>query len=162
MYIPFENIDDSARVWVYQANRSFTDSEIDIIEQAAVDFCNNWATHNIPLSSSFKTFYNQFLVLALDENLQGASGCSIDSSVGLIRHLENKLQCSFMDRTQIAFVNDTDEVVLQPMNQIKEKINEGIISEHTLTFNNLVKNVGELESAWKVPAGDSWLKRYFA
>ena len=136
--------------------------EIDFIEKAAADFCNNWAAHNIPLASSYKIYYNQFLVLAVDENQQGASGCSIDSSVGLIRTLENKLQCSFMDRTQIAFVTDTDEVVLEPMNQLKEKINEGIISEHTLTFNNLVKNVGELESVWKVPAGDSWLKRYFA
>ncbi len=160
MYVKFEAMDPSARVWVYQADRRLTDEEVKIVNTKTMQFCEQWAAHGAPLHSSFTIHLNQFVVLAVDESKNMATGCSIDSSVELMRQLEGHLNVSFFDRTKIAFLIE-DDVYLLPMSNIKDKIAEGTISPNTLTFNNLVKDVGELKQNWKVTAGSSWLKRYF-
>ncbi len=34
MYVPFDQLNQNARVWVYQAERKLTDQEVDIIYEA--------------------------------------------------------------------------------------------------------------------------------
>ncbi len=160
MYLNFDDMDPKARVWVYQSNRRLSEQEVAVISQNLKNFCEQWAAHGAPLQSSYLVYKNQFVVLTVDEGFNAASGCSIDSSVEIIRQLEQHLGVSFFERTQIAFIND-DEVFLLPMNELKSNISSGRISQNTLTFNNLVKDVGELKESWQVEAGSSWLKRYF-
>lgn len=160
MYVNFDEMDPKARVWVYQSNRKLSDEEVALISQNLKNFCEQWAAHGAPLQSSYLVYKNQFVVLTVDEGFNAASGCSIDSSVDIMRQLEQHLSVSFFERTQIAFIND-DEVFLLPMNEVKKNISSGRISQNTLTFNNLVKDVGELKESWQVEAGSSWLKRYF-
>ena len=38
-----------------------------------------------------KLKYNQFIILMADESIASVSGCSIDSSVGVIREIEKHL-----------------------------------------------------------------------
>ncbi|MCR9250378.1 MAG: hypothetical protein NXI20_08125 [bacterium] len=160
MYVNFDEMNPKARVWVYQSNRRLSEEEVALISQNLQNFCEQWAAHGAPLQSSYLVYKNQFVVLTVDEGFNAASGCSIDSSVEIIRQLEQHLSVSFFERTQIAFIND-DEVFLLPMNELKNNISSGRISQNTLTFNNLVKDVGELKESWQVEAGSSWLKRYF-
>jgi hypothetical protein len=44
---------------------------------------------------------------------------------------------------------------------MKQQVSEGVIKADTTVFNNLVANVGELNSQWKTPAESTWLSRYF-
>ena len=44
---------------------------------------------------------------------------------------------------------------------MKSLVESGTIEKKTLTFNNLVTNVEQLENSWMIPAADSWLKRFF-
>ena len=160
MYIPFEEMPKNARVWIYQADRSFSaDEEASIIAKAS-DFLNQWASHGTPLKSSFKLFHQNFLVITVDEIIAQASGCSIDASVGLVKSIEQELDLNFFDRSKIAFLVG-NEVYLHDMNQIKPLVTEGKISNTTLTFNNLVTDIEQLEKKWVIPANESWLKRYF-
>ena len=55
------------------------------------EFLNQWATHGTPLKTGFALPYDHFIVIGLDEAVQGASGCSIDASVHLIQALEKSL-----------------------------------------------------------------------
>ena len=47
------------------------------------------------------------------------------------------------------------------MHDIKSLIADGKIDSSTLTFNNLVPTIEEMNDQWVVPANESWLKRYF-
>ena len=160
MHVPFESQPKSARVWIYQADRALNDQEYKLIEKNAMAFCEQWAAHGVGLKSSFKILHHRFLILAVDEQTNMASGCSIDSSVNFVRSLENDLQLNFLDRTKVAFVVN-NEVFVASFTDLKSKVQNGEITEATMTFNNLVENVGEFEENWLVEAGNSWLKRYF-
>lgn len=160
MLIPFDQMPKTARIWIYQADRSLTEAQQKAITQTTSQFVDQWAAHGNPLKSAFQLLYDQFLVIAVDESYNEASGCSIDASVGLVKHLEKELEVSFFDRTQVAFLVE-NQVFSRSMKDIKELVTTGEVSEDTLTFNNLVANVGQLDNEWLVPAGNSWLKRYF-
>ena len=78
MHVPFEKQPKSARVWIYQADRALKYQESRFIEKNAKAFCEQWAAHGVALKSSFKILHNRFLILAVDEQANMASGCSID------------------------------------------------------------------------------------
>lgn len=178
MHIPFEDISDQARIWIYQAGRKLSEEEESLVAQKSASFLEQWAAHSKPLTGSVKIFHQQFLVIAVDEQFNAVSGCSIDASVEFVRQLEQELMTSFFDRNKIAFVNtdkppDTggqkdsmkyvsnEAIFLEPLTKIKQLVLEGKIKENTLTFNNLVSHKKDLEKNWIVPAKDSWLSRYF-
>src|SRR5210317_1994473 len=133
MLAKFEELPESARVWIYQADKLFTAEQERFIESRAKEFCGQWAAHGTPLASSFKILHGKFLVLAVDEGVNMASGCSIDSSVHFIKSLEQSLRINFFDRTQVAFLID-EQIFTTDLKAIKSEIGNGKIDEETLTF----------------------------
>lgn len=160
MYIPFKQLPDSTRVWIYQSNEAFTDSQIEQINELLKDFCNSWNNHGEGLKSSFLIKYHQFIVLAIDESHYEASGCSIDSSVQVIKKIENLFDVNLFDRMKTAFKIE-EHINLVSLADFQKYVNEGKINSDTIVFNNMVKTVGEFNSNWEVKAKDSWHKRYF-
>lgn len=155
-----EALPDTARIWIYQADRRLTDSEAEFVREHTGKFLESWNAHGNPLRSGFAFEHNRFLVLAVDESFNMASGCSIDTSVNLIRFLNDQLNVDFLDRKQVAFWQN-EEVVLYPISSLKEAITLGHIQPDTLVFNNLMQQLGSWRKAWRVPAAESWLRRYF-
>lgn len=151
---------ENARVWIYQADRKLTTTEEEQIQQTGNVFFEDWAAHGAPLKCAFKIFHHQFVVISVDESHNQVSGCSIDSSVGFVKHLEQQLNINFFDRTKLAFIHD-EEVFLESLNNLKTSVTSGRISESTLTFNNLVSSKSELDDSWLVPAKSTWLNKYF-
>ncbi len=164
MYILFEELPNNSRVWIYQANRLLTLGEQKYILQQGKLFAEQWAAHGQRLCASVAVLHQHFVVIAVDEQHQLPTGCSIDSSVGLVRSVANALQTSgaaidFFDRTLVAFrINDS--VKLIPLIQAKGQMAEGRIQPDTLMFNNLVSTKAELEKQWQIPVNESWLARY--
>jgi hypothetical protein len=159
MFVPFESLPSTSRIWIFQSNRPFTDKEIELLNSRLHSFTEQWNVHGMPLNTSYRIAYNQFIVLAADESEQTASGCSIDSSVRALKAVEQALGLSLFDRTRVVFKNAEGCVTL-PLSDVKENFLNGILKENTLTFNNLVKTKGELETEWLVPARDTWVRRY--
>ena len=161
MYVNFDEMPKSSRVWVYQSSRTLDAKEVEWLESVARIFCEQWAAHGQDLRSSFRIYHNQFLVLSVDEAASLPSGCSIDSSVHLVTHAQNELGIDFFDRMKVAYILN-DQVLTDSINNLKAKISNREITQHTKTFNNLVATIDELEHNWTVPVGQSWLKKYFA
>ncbi len=160
MFLPFNQLPESARIWIYQSNRDLSTSEQDAIAEDLTLFCNGWSAHGAGLKSSFQILHGRFIIIAVDEGYNMATGCSIDSSVNQVKQIEQKFNLNFMDRTQVAFFID-GTLQIEALSSIKSKVNEGLISAETKIFNNLVQTVGDFNAEWMVPASNSWLKRYF-
>jgi hypothetical protein len=160
MLIPFDKIDNSSRIWIYQADRKFNSEETNIISKALAAFTEGWLVHGSPMKASFDIRYNQFVILAADEAANAASGCSIDDSVRTFKKLGAELNIDFFDRTRVAFRKNEDEVFTLASSELKASLTQGLWSADTPVFNNLVDTKGDLTEGWTIPAGKSWLKRY--
>lgn len=156
----FNVLPASSRIWIYQASRKLRKSEEVEITEKTGRFVKTWSAHGNDLEAGATILHNQFLVLGVNEDQTGASGCSIDKSFRFIQQLEKNYDIRFLERSKVAFYIDK-EVELFPLAELKLKIDAGTITKDTLIFNNLVDNKGDLEDKWIIPANDSWLKKYF-
>ena len=151
-----ENFSVDSRVWVYQSNRLFALNEALAIEELLNDFAANWLSHGVAVKGAGYLFFGQFIILMADEKATGVSGCSTDSSVRLIKDIEQRFGVNMFDRITLAFVVK-DKVELLPLSQLQYAFENGFINSETLYFNNLVQTKEELESNWIVPVKNSWL-----
>lgn len=159
MFVPFESLSPASRIWIFQSDRPFSAQQLKVANERLRTFVEEWAAHGIPLKTSYKIEFNQFIVLAADESHHTASGCSIDSSVRVLKDLEAALGVDLFNRNLVAFRQD-DRITLVALQELKEKFRSGILKADALTFNNLVSTKAEFESGWIAPAERTWLRRY--
>src|ERR687884_529415 len=101
--LPADFSDDS-RVWIYQSSRLFTMSEALQIESELQRFVSQWTSHGDGVKAYGNLFFGQFIVLMADETATGVSGCSTDSSVRLIKQIEQRFGVNMFDRLAFAFI----------------------------------------------------------
>lgn len=151
-----EDFHASSRVWIYQANRLFTISEALQIEEILESFVESWQSHGTPVKGYANLLYGQFVIIMADETATGVSGCSTDSSVRIMKQLEEQFKVSMFDRQLLAFMIK-DKAQLLPLAQLKYAVENGFVNADTLYFNNLVATKQELLEKWLVPVKESWL-----
>ena len=160
MIVNFEELTDNARVWIYPASRPFSALEIDEISKTLSQFLTEWTAHGASLKASFKIPYNRFIVIALDETEQAATGCSIDASVRIIQQIEKSFDVVLLDKMNVSF-KQGDYITYKPLLDFKKMVKDRSVNENTIVFNHLVLNKEEFHSQWEVPAKDSWHARFF-
>ena len=74
MLIPFSDLPNYARVWIYQASRAFCSKEKEKLEQQLQEFLKKWTAHGTDLITGYEIPYDRFIVIGLDEQNQGATG----------------------------------------------------------------------------------------
>ncbi len=159
MLVPFDTLPDSARVWIYQANRSFTEDELTEIKARLDEFITQWTAHGAELKAAYEIKYKRFITIALDQELNSASGCSIDASVHFIQQLEKDYNVDLLDKMNVSYKNG-EFVAYKSLSEFKKMAKNKAVSEKTIVFNNLVNNKAEYLSDWEVPAAESWHKRF--
>ncbi|MFD1095950.1 ABC transporter ATPase [Salegentibacter chungangensis] len=159
MYVEFDTLPDSSRIWIYQANRSFTDEELVEIKAKLEQFIEQWTAHGGSLKASYEIRYKRFIILALDQDLNAATGCSIDASVQFIQNLEKEYGVDLLDKMNVSY-KQGEFVAYKSLADFKKMAKNKAVSPKTIVFNNLVNNKGEYLEAWEVPAAESWHNRF--
>jgi hypothetical protein len=156
-HIPAD-FNDNSRVWIYQSSRLFFISEALEMEDMLNDFVANWKSHGTPVKGFANLFFGQFIVLMADETATTVGGCSTDSSVHLIKSIEEKYKVQMFDRQNLAFVIK-DKIQLLPLNQLEYAVENNFINANTLYFNNTVLSKKEMQDKWMIPVKESWLAK---
>ncbi len=159
MLVDFNTLPEESRVWIYQANRSFTDEELDEIKAKMSTFLEQWTAHGSDLQAGFSIEYKRFIIIALNQNLNMATGCSIDASVHFIQQLENDYNVDLMDKMNVSY-KQGEYVAYKSLLDFKKMAKDRAISKNTIVFNNLVTNIAEFKENWEVPASESWHSRF--
>ena len=154
------NFHPQSKLWIYQANRTFTMGELFQIEEVLENFIESWKSHGAPVKGFGTALHGQFIILMADESFTTVGGCSTDSSVHVIKAIEKMTGVQMFNRELLAFwVKDKVQTI--PMAQVAYALENDILQKDTLYFNNLVANKAEMENNWMQPISESWLgKKY--
>jgi len=106
-------------------------------------FLASWNTHGTPVKGFANLLFGQFIVIMADETHAGVSGCSTDSSVRLIKQIEEKFKVDMFNRQNLAFIVK-DKIQLIPLVQLQYGFDNGFLTQDTRYFNNLVANKAEM------------------
>jgi hypothetical protein len=150
-----------SKVWIYQSDRELTNPEITAIRQQLNDFTSQWKAHGHQLQAKAEILYNYFIVFIVDEATAGATGCSIDASVRIVKGLEQEFGIDLFNRFNIAY-KVGDKVVVVNKEDFETLISIKKINRESIVFNNLVQTLADFETKWEVPFKDSWHNKVFA
>ncbi|RLD30040.1 MAG: ABC transporter ATPase [Bacteroidetes bacterium] len=159
MLVDFNILPETSKVWIYQASRSFTENELKEITSKLNTFIENWTAHGSDLQSGYEIKYKRFIILGLNQNLNAASGCSIDASVHFIKQLEQDYNVDLLDKMNVSY-KQGEFVAFKTLTDFRKMAKQKAVSKNTIVFNNLVTNIAEYKENWEVPAKDSWHNRF--
>lgn len=150
-----------SKVWIYQSDREFTDQEVSAIQQQLDGFTAQWKAHGHQLQAKAEIRYNYFIIFTVDEATAGATGCSIDASVRVIKGIESEYGIDLFNRFNMAYkvdgkVNVVNKEDFETLISIKN------INHDSIVFNNMVQTLEDFETKWEVPFKESWHKKVFA
>ena len=155
-------ISENSRIWIYQADRALTASEQTEVQNRLDEFTSQWLAHGNALSALGEIRHDRFIILSVDEQQAGATGCSIDKSVYLMKEIELRYGINLFDRFNIAYRDNNGNVTNTDRGTFQRLLEAGEVNEDTIVFNNLVSTRKELETNWEVPMKESWHSQVFA
>ncbi|HMI78897.1 MAG TPA: hypothetical protein VK484_08885 [Ferruginibacter sp.] len=153
--IPADFAGDS-RVWIYQSGRPFSKTETEEMRNMFSVFVSGWNSHGDKVKGFAGLLFDQFLVLMADESATGVSGCSTDSSVRLIKSIEEKFTVTLFNRQSLAFYLN-DKIELVSLDQLEHAVENNLVNGDTLYFNNTVLTKKDMVENWIIPVKKSWL-----
>ena len=159
MLVNFDTLPENSRIWIYQSNRSFSEVELNEISSKLNVFLHTWVAHGADLKAGFEIKYKRFIVIALDQDKQSATGCSIDASVQFIQELERVYSVDLMDKMNVSY-KQGEYVAYKALTDFKKMAKNKAVSKNTIVFNNLVNSKSEYQEFWEVPASESWHSRF--
>lgn len=142
--IDYNQLPDTARIWVYLSNRCLTAAEQSAIIEKGTKFLKSWSAHGDKLSAGITIKNDLLLVLAVDESQTEASGCSIDTSTAFIKQLEETNDLSLRDWQNMAYRN-TDTYIPFRRNDLPSLIDQNILTDSTELINTNIITKYELE-----------------
>jgi len=152
------DFNDNSRVWIYQSSRLFMISEALEIEDILQQFLQQWNSHGVPVKGYANLLFGRFLIFIADETATGVSGCSTDSSVRIVKSVEQKFNVDMFNRHTLAFVVK-EKIEQIPLSQLSYAFQNNFINEESLYFNNTVLTFQQMKNNWIIPVRESWLMK---
>lgn len=136
------------KIWIFQSVRDFTSEELHNIEVLLSGFLKNWQTHGSDLTSGFSILENRFIKVFVDENIQSASGCSIDSLTRLIKKIDEEYKLELLNRMYVSYLS-TNEIHTVKINEFKTLIQQGKIQPTDYFYDVSVSTENEFQQRFK-------------
>ena len=153
MLVEFNNISDNSRIWIY-ASPIFLDNENQsYISKLLSNHLESWQAHQVSLTAALTILENHFIVIALDENIAGASGCSIDALQHKIQEIEIYLTVSLTNRLNVFCILD-DKIKCIASSELSKFANK-----ETLFYDLTIQKKSDLSSYLK-PIKEGWCSRF--
>lgn len=150
---------DSTRIWIYLSDRRFTEKEQEWIETMLEAFTAQWTAHDKQLKAGYDIYYKQVIILGVDEKVEMASGCSIDTSVHAIQSVEKHLGVNMFNRLLVA-VAGGDTLSIYNRASFMEAMLSGELNEDSQVLDNSVTQLGIWREEWIKPVKMSWVKSW--
>ena len=159
MIVDFKTMPDDSRIWIYQSNRDFNESEIGVIKDKTISFLDNWQAHGKDLECSYSIIDKRFIILAVNESANPIGGCSIDFSLQLIKDISNTIGIDLLNRLVVNYKLD-NRIESSSLSDLKNKIKDGVFSPETIIFNTAINSKSELLNNFEIDIRSSWLSKF--
>jgi hypothetical protein len=159
--VPFDRLPPHARLWIFAAGRPLSEGEHRRILSEADAFIDQWMAHGVPLTAARDLRHDRFVLVGVDEQAAGVSGCSIDALVRRMQQLETELGVELLDHGPVVY-RDGETIARVSRERFAELATAGAVGLDTRVFDNTLTRVGDLQTGrWEVRAAEAWHGRAF-
>ena len=154
--VPFANLPDDARCWVFAARSPLDEVDEPRLLSAVDGFLATWKAHGSALTSAREFRDEHFLVVAVDERATDASGCSIDGLFRVLQQVEEGIGTSMVGGGMVHFRGAGGLVLGCTRAQFEAMAAMGEIGPDTMVFDTTVTSVGDYRARFERAARESW------
>ena len=152
------NMNPESRMWFYGLKEPMSPAQKSELSNIMGEFIGGWKAHGAQLAAAFRIVFDQFLIIAVDEGQQQATGCSIDKSVHLLQAFGDKHGVDFFNR-MLVFVQSPDGFQSLSPSDLKLAIVNGTIHGASIVLNTQVSTLGSSGDG-TMELKDSWAAKY--
>ena len=146
-----------ARLWVFTSNKLLSSEQCSFIESELKQFLEGWNNHGKAMAGQAWIEMNRILVVAADENIMLASGCSIDKLNREVLRIGDALGVNLFDRLTVMF-QENGEIQTEGIAQFWALRKANRLTDETLVLDTTVGTLGDwTTSKWK-PFANTWHK----
>jgi hypothetical protein len=154
--VQIENLPDSARAWVFGADRDLDEGATDLLLREVDRFLSQWHAHGVALTVGRDWKYGRFLTIAVDQSTAGASGCSIDGLFRSLKALEPKMGASLVTSGVVFFRDQNGAIECTERERFTALSAKGKVTPETRVFDPTVTTLGEWRARFELDAAQSW------
>jgi hypothetical protein len=155
--VPFENLPDASRVWVFGSDRPLSEEGTTTLLKGVEEHLTAWKAHGEPLTVGSQLRDNRFLVIAVDQSTAGATGCSIDGLFRVLQGLESKVGASLVGGGKVFYRDTSAQVQSTTRERIPELVQSGAITKDTVVFDTSLTDLGAFRAGFEKRAKESWI-----
>jgi hypothetical protein len=152
----FDALPDDARCWIFGASAPIDDVDDQRLLAAVDGFLLQWKAHGAPLTASRDWRDEHFLVIAVDQNQEGASGCSIDGLFRTLKGLETAVGASLVEGGLVYFRDPLGLVHAVTREDFELLVKHGDVNGDTKVFDTTLTTLGDYRTKFERRAKDSW------
>jgi hypothetical protein len=157
--VPFENLPENARVWVFAAQGKIDAAAAKRLLVDVDEFLAHWQAHGTPLTVGRSFRDERFLTVAVDQSTAGASGCSIDGMFRTLRALEPTIGTSLLGGGRICYRDATGDIQSVTHAEFASLAASGQVGPETIVFDTTVETLSGWRERFETTAGHSWHAR---
>jgi hypothetical protein len=154
--IPFENLPDTSRTWVFAAGQTLSKSQSGQLLNAVDEFLAQWKAHGSPLTVGRNWRDDRFLTVAVDQSTAGASGCSIDGLFRILKSIEGRIGASLVGSGKIFYRDAAGAIQSVNREDFVKLATKGAITDATPVFDTTVTSLAEWRAQFLTAVGHSW------
>ena len=154
--VSIENLPDDSRTWVFGADKTLTATQARALLAEVDRYLAQWRAHGAPLTVGRDFTDGRFLIVAVDQTTEGASGCSIDGLFRALKALGSQLGASLVTSGLVFYRDKEGSVNSVDRAQFSALAAGGEISSATRVFDPTVTTLGEWRARFEMSAADSW------
>jgi hypothetical protein len=144
-----------SRLWFFLADRKLEERELEELNTSLMHFTSSWKSHGSSLSADFDILMNQMVVIAVDEQQEAPSGCSIDKAFRLLQEFGNSKGIDFFNRLLVPLAG-AQGMELIHRSQLAAKIASGAMHPDDLYYDITITQLAQLEQDFKKPLRHGW------
>jgi len=148
------------KIWTYIISKNLSESALNELTNDGKAFILDWTAHENQLSADFKILKDRIIIVKVNEDVNNASGCSIDKLTRFIKSSEVKFGIELLNRFIVAYKMD-DEIAVVHASTIKDLLAQKKINKDTLVYNSAISREDELQN-WEQALKNTWLNKYLA
>ncbi|MEJ2054569.1 MAG: hypothetical protein P8X42_11675 [Calditrichaceae bacterium] len=154
----FEDFSDNAQIWIYGFDKTLTSDDKKVVRDYLDNFIRQWHSHKVPVHGDYSIMYDRFVILAAETDV---SGCSIDSSVGIFKTLQENYNLNALNQDLVYYKNQNSVISLS-RDEFQSLVDKGNIDPDTPVFNLALTGLSELRNGqWELPFSKSWHGQVF-
>jgi len=154
-----EKLKSGQRIWIYFIDKVLTDSEIEVIGNRIKTFCASWFSHGKPLNADGFIFENRFIVLAVNEDVFEASGCSIDKSTIFLKEIAKEFQLDLFNKMLIPY-KEADNIMFMNFASVEENKEKLKNNGNVLFYDMTLTHSDDFENSFLKPVKQHWINRF--